>query len=88
MGKYGSLITNNCIIKTHEWSTVNFLLSKGFDVELIPRSMVEGVHSPDILLNHNLYWEIKAPKGNGENTIPTKKTFRKTQNNHKEKGDN
>ncbi len=69
MGKYGSLITNNCIIKTHEWSTVNFLLSKGFDVELIPRSMVEGVHSPDILLNHNLYWEIKAPKGNGKNTM-------------------
>ena len=69
MGKYGSLITNNCIIKTHEWSTINFLLSKGFDVELIPKSLVEGVHSPDILLNHDHSWEIKAPKGSSKNTM-------------------
>lgn len=67
--KYGSLKTNGCIINNHEWSTVKFLLSKGFDVELVPRSLIEGVHSPDIFLNHNLYWEIKAPKGGGKNTM-------------------
>jgi hypothetical protein len=67
--KYGSLITNDCVINAHEWNTINFLLSKGFDVELIPRSLTEGIHSPDILLDHSIYWEIKAPKGSGKNTM-------------------
>ena len=67
--KYGSLTTNDCVISSHEWNTVIFLLSKGFDVELVPRSLVEGIHSPDILLDNSLYWEIKAPKGNGKNTM-------------------
>ena len=44
----------------------------GFDVELIPKINIEGVHTPDIVIN-GVKWEMKAPIGEGgslmKNTI-------------------
>ena len=47
------------------YATVLLLTEKGFDVELIPKSNVEGVHNPDIRMQ-GLLWEIKSPVGSGK----------------------
>ena len=65
MKKKGKIIPNGVVLKTHEISTVVFLTEQGFDVELIPRSNIKGLHTPDILLN-NIKWEMKAPIGEGK----------------------
>lgn len=64
----GKLITNGVHLQTHEFHTVKILQQNGYDIELIPPSQISGVHLPDIMLN-NIPWEIKAPAGNGKNTI-------------------
>ena len=53
----------------------------GIDVELIPKSNIKNVHTPDIRINR-LEWEMKAPLGEGnqlmENTI--QRALRQSQN--------
>ena len=70
--KKGKITPNGVVLKTHENATAVFLTEQGFDVELIPTSNIEGVHTPDIKMN-GLKWEMKAPLGEGnqlmENTI-------------------
>ena len=68
MIKRGRIIPNGVVLKEHELSTVVFLTSLGFDVELIPKSNIEGVHTPDILIN-GISWEIKSPKGEGKSLM-------------------
>ena len=68
MPQYGSLITNNCILKPHEQKTINFLLSKGLDIELLPTSSVPGTHTADVKID-GVIREIKAPKGDGAYTM-------------------
>lgn len=72
MKKKGKITPNGIVLKTHENATAVFLTEQGFDVELIPTSNIEGVHTPDIKMN-GLKWEMKAPLGEGnqlmENTI-------------------
>ncbi|MDO5480376.1 MAG: hypothetical protein Q4F58_01745 [Candidatus Saccharibacteria bacterium] len=72
MKKKGKITPNGVVLKTHENATAVFLTEQGFDVELIPTSNIEGVHTPDIKMN-GLKWEMKAPLGEGnqlmENTI-------------------
>ncbi|MBR5418693.1 hypothetical protein IK110_00340 [Candidatus Saccharibacteria bacterium] len=68
MPKQGVLITNNCILKPHEQKTVNFLLSRGHNIELIPTSSIPGARTADIRIN-GIVREIKAPKGDSEWTI-------------------
>jgi len=67
MGK-GILKTNGVHLEDHEYATVKLLLSIGFNIELIPASQVKGMRTPDISIN-GVLWEIKAPTGNGKNTI-------------------
>ena len=68
-------------MKEHENATVVFLTELGYDVELIPRSNIKGVHTPDIIMDDK-QWEIKCPKGNGrwllENTL--KKASKQSEN--------
>ena len=66
--KKGKIIPNGVVLKTHENATVVFLKEQGYDIELIPKSNVTGVHSPDIIMNR-LKWEMKAPKGEGKYLI-------------------
>ena len=66
--KKGKIIPNGVVLKTHENATAVFLTEQGYDIELIPKSNVTGVHSPDIIMNR-LKWEMKAPKGEGKYLI-------------------
>ena len=63
---------NGVVLKTHENATAVLLTELGFDVELIPKSNIQGVHTPDIKMD-GLEWEMKAPIGEGgqlmKNTI-------------------
>jgi len=72
MTKRGKIIPNGVVLKTHENATVVFLTEKGYDIELIPKSNIQGVHTPDFKMN-SLKWEMKAPIGEGnqlmKNTI-------------------
>ena len=64
----GKIIPNGVVLKEHEMLTVVLLTSHGYDVELIPKSNQEGIHTPDIVLE-GLMWEIKAPKGEGKSLM-------------------
>ena len=66
--KRGKLKQNGVHLEDHEYRTVDLLLGKGYDVELIPRSQIKGLHLPDISIN-GVLWEIKAPEGKTRNTI-------------------
>ena len=72
MKKKGTIIPNGVVLKEHENATVVFLTELGYDVELIPKSNVEGVHTPDVKIGR-IKWEMKSPKGEGgslmKNTI-------------------
>lgn len=64
----GIIIDNGVHLQAHEYHTVEILRQNGYDVELVPSSQIEGFHLPDIIIN-NIPWELKAPEGNGRNTI-------------------
>ncbi len=53
------------MLEVYELATVVFFTELGYDIELIPRSNIEGLHLPDIIMD-GLKWEIKAPKGEGK----------------------
>lgn len=61
-------------MQKHEYDTVLFLTEQGYNVELIPKSNVPGERSPDIRMG-KLFWEMKAPKGEGKWLI--KKTLQR-----------
>ena len=65
MNKRGKITPNGVVLKHHENATAVFLTEQGFDVDLIPTSNIEGVHTPDIKMN-GLEWEMKAPIGEGK----------------------
>lgn len=65
--KQGKIIANGVVLEKHENSTVVFLTSKGFDIELIPP--VLDRKTPDIKMD-KLFWEIKRPTANSKYTIP------------------
>ena len=64
MKNKGKIIPNGVILKTHENATVVFFTEQGFDVELIPKSNIKGVHTPDVQID-GVCWEIKSPIGEG-----------------------
>lgn len=66
--KKGQFKQNGVHLEEHEYNTVKHLLNCGYDIELIPPSDIKGVRSPDVMINGNA-WEMKAPQGNGKNTI-------------------
>lgn len=64
----GTLRQNGVHLQEHEYSTVKFLLNKGFDIELIPPSQTKGQKTADIIMNGKT-WEMKSPVGSGKNTL-------------------
>jgi len=64
----GRLTTNNVILETHEYVTINTLLAAGYDVELIQKSHTPHTKSADIFMV-GLIWEMKAPKGKSSHTM-------------------
>lgn len=68
MGKKGQLIQNGVHLEKHEYQTVKLLINLGYDIELIPPAQIKGLQMPDIMLLGKP-WEMKAPIGNGKNTI-------------------
>ena len=65
--KKGILKTNGVHLEEHEYETVKLLLANGYDVELIPPSVIKGLRMPDLMLN-SVPWEMKAPEGDGKKT--------------------
>ncbi len=68
MKKKGKIVPNGVVLKEHENATVVLLTELGYNVELIPKSNMEGVHTPDIKIG-NIEWEIKSPKGEGSSLM-------------------
>ena len=80
MNKKGMITPNGVLLKEHENATVVFLTELGYNVELILKSNLKGVHTPDIRIGRTK-WEMKSPKGEGgslmKNTI--QKALRQSQ---------
>lgn len=68
MSERGSIIPNGVVLKEHEMATVVLLTELGCNVELIPKSNLQGVRTPDVRIE-GLLWEIKSPKGEGESLM-------------------
>ncbi len=66
--KTGTINPNGVVLEKHEYATILFLTSEGYDIELIPRSNNEGEHTPDIIID-KVRWEMKSPTGETKNTI-------------------
>ena len=60
--KKGKIISNGVLLKKHEQATVDFLIEKGYMVELLPKSNKRGQHTADLIMNGVEEWEMKAPK--------------------------
>ncbi len=58
----GRLTTNNVILETHEYATINVLLADGEDVELVEKSRTPHTKSADIIMLA-MFWEMKSPNG-------------------------
>ncbi|MCR5528138.1 MAG: hypothetical protein K6F49_02865 [Saccharofermentans sp.] len=68
MSERGSIIPNGVVLKEHEMATVVLLTELGCNVELIPKSNLQGVRTPDVRIE-GLLWEIKSPKGEGKSLM-------------------
>lgn len=66
--KKGKIIPNGVPLEKHEYDTILFLTTLGYDIELIPPSHTPGVRTPDFKMN-NISWEMKCPRGRGKYLI-------------------
>ena len=73
MAKIGKLIRNGTKFYGREEESVNYLLSKGYNIELIKPSHTTKNKNPDIWLNGKI-WEIKTPITDNKNTLERKIT--------------
>ena len=48
MKRTGKIAPNGVVLETHENATAVFLTEQGFNIDLVPRSRIKGVHTPDI----------------------------------------
>ena len=64
----GKIIPNGVSLEKHEYDTVLFLTTIGYDIELIPPSHVPSVKTPDFIMD-GLQWEMKSPKGKSRSTL-------------------
>ena len=64
----GKITPNGVSLEKHEYDTVLFLTTLGYDIELIPPSLIPNMHTPDLKMN-GLEWEMKSPKGKSRSTL-------------------
>ncbi len=67
--KKGIIIPNGVMLESHEYMTAVFLTELGHTIELIPKSEIDGVHTPDLIMDDDLKWEMKTPSGKSKSTI-------------------
>lgn len=72
----GKLTTNNVILETHEYATINVLLADGEDVELIEKSRTPHTKSADIVML-GMAWEMKSPNGKSARCVEHALRFKK-----------
>lgn len=60
--KTGRIIPNGVSLEKHEYDTILFLTTLGYNIELIPPSRIPRVRTPDFQMI-GLEWEMKSPKG-------------------------
>jgi hypothetical protein len=79
--KTGKITPNGVILETHENATIVYLTEKGFNIELIPTSQIEGIHTPDFKMC-GLDWVMKSPCGHSRWTIENqlRRAVRQSQN--------
>lgn len=63
--KYGKLSMNNVPLYRHENQTILYLLSQGYDIQIIPKSNQPGIKTADIIMC-SMEWEMKSPQGQGK----------------------
>ena len=69
--KVGKIVSNGVSLERHEYDTVLFLASHGFDIEFIrPRNEPKSAN-PDFLISGAI-WEAKSPIGSSKYTIQRK----------------
>ena len=66
--RIGKIIPNGISLEKHENNTVVFFTNLGYDIELIPPSHIEGVHTPDFIMLKEK-WEMKSLRGGKESTL-------------------
>ena len=66
--KNGIITPNGVSLEKHEYDTVLFLTTIGYNIELIPPSHIPNVRTPDFIMN-SLQWEMKSPKGKSRSTL-------------------
>jgi len=67
--KTGKLTSKTFVfLETHEAQTINFLLNRGKDVEILYPVRSKGIRTPDIVMD-GVCWEIKCPIGHGKRTL-------------------
>lgn len=63
--KRGKITPNGVVLKNNENATAVFLTELGYDIDLVPPSVIKGIHTPDIRMG-GIEWEIKTPLGEGQ----------------------
>ncbi|MBR3143874.1 hypothetical protein IKF12_01590 [Candidatus Saccharibacteria bacterium] len=64
----GIIKPNGVSLEKHEYDTVLFLTTLGYDITLIPPSHVPNIKTPDFIMN-KIKWEMKSPKGENRSTF-------------------
>ena len=66
--RWGKLIRNGVRIQPHEEFAIEFLLERGFNIELIAPVNTPKNKNPDFLID-NVPWELKSPITKNKKTI-------------------
>ncbi len=64
----GVVIPGNAYLDEHELEVIGFLSSIGSYIEFIVPSRIQGVKTPDVMIDGSA-WEIKSPQGSGKQTL-------------------
>ena len=66
--KIGKINYNGIKLEPHEEKSLEFLSSKGMDIEIVRPVNIPHFHNPDILIS-GVLWELKGPDGKSEKTL-------------------
>lgn len=79
--KKGKIIPNGVSLEKHEYDTIVFLTTLGYDVELIPPSNSPKSKTPDFTMA-GVPWEAKSPHGKSKTSLEhiVKKAAKQSEN--------
>lgn len=66
--KPGNLVRNSIRLELHEYEAVQILLHHFCDIELIQKSNIYGLRTPDMYID-GVPWELKSLRGTGKYVI-------------------